>query len=155
MTVTKTTAFRVLIVEDEPADQECVKRALSKDHCADFELKCANQVSQAVDRLRSERFDVVLLDLGLPECSGLEALHEIRAESADIPIVVLTGLNDEKVALQAIEEGAQDYLVKGSLEANLLSRYLRYAIQRQELLATIKHREQAVRQAESAQIGHA
>ena len=109
----------------------------------------SRQVSEALDCLQQGKFDVVLLDLGLPGYAGLEALQEIRSENREIPLLVLTGLGDEQVALEAIEQGAQDYLVKGELAANSLVRPIRYALQRQQQLAATIERELAVRQAEA------
>ena len=149
MSYKKTTAVRVLLVEDEPADEEYAKRALSNDGHSDFELCCARELTEALDYLQSAQFHVLLLDLGLPGCCGLEALQEIRAENGRIPIVVLTGLTDQQVALEAIEQGAQDYLVKGQLTPDTLRRTIRYAIQRQQLLATAIDRDLAARQAEA------
>lgn len=147
MSVTKTTAVRVLIVEDEPADAEFAKRTLSAGGRADFDTCLVEQVSEALDCFQHGEFDALLLDLGLPGYCGLEALQEIRSEDGEIPIVVLTGLSDERVALQAIEQGAQDYLVKGQLTADSLTRSIRYAILRQQLLAALREQTAIVRRA--------
>ncbi|HEY3966385.1 MAG TPA: PAS domain S-box protein [Planctomycetaceae bacterium] len=131
----ETEIIRVLQVEDEPADAEFVRRALTAGTGARFELCCAGHFSEILKPLQSGLFDVLLLDLGLPEFSGLEALQEARRQNAEIPIVVLTGLHDEKMALESLDQGAQDYLVKGQLTADALQRSIRYAVQRQQLLA--------------------
>jgi len=132
---------RVLLVEDEATDAEFADRALSKTFPEQFKLCWVERLSDAVTQLDSSRFDVVLLDLGLPECDGLETLLELRGRNHEIPIVVLTGLHDEQVALEALEQGAQDYLVKGGLTADSLVRSIRFAVQRQQLLAaTIERR---------------
>jgi FixJ family two-component response regulator len=80
----------------------------------------------------SERVEVVLLDLGLPDSQGLETLRKVYAQVSEMPIVVLTGLNDEMVGVQAINEGAQDYLIKGQVDTQLLRRTIRYAIERKQ-----------------------
>ncbi len=136
--------IRVLLVEDEPADAEFVTRALSKSAPRPFKLFCAAQLSTAFAHLQAGTFDILLLDLGLPEYSGLEALQEARRLNHDIPIVVLTGLRHEKTALAALEQGAQDYLVKGTLTADSLIRSIHFAIQRQQLLAATVERKLAL-----------
>jgi PAS domain S-box-containing protein len=140
----QTAPIRVLLVEDEPADVEFVKRALSKGIHTPFAVSHIDQLSAANEQLRSGTFDVLLLDLGLPEYCGLEALQVSRSLNREIPIVVLTGLRNEKTALAALEQGAQDYLVKGSLTADSLARSIHFAIQRQQLLAATVEREQAL-----------
>jgi two-component system, sensor histidine kinase and response regulator len=124
--------IRVLLVEDEPADVEFARRALSRTSHSKFELCCAADLTETFEHLRTGAFDVVVLDLGLPECTGLESLQNVRERNREIPIVVLTGLRDEKAALESLEQGAQDYLVKGHLTADTFDRSIRYAIQRQQ-----------------------
>jgi two-component system, cell cycle sensor histidine kinase and response regulator CckA len=104
-----------------------------------FQLTYVEYLSEALQQLAVERFDVVLLDLSLPDSLGLETFTMLRAQALAVPVVVLTGLNDETLALEAVKEGAQDYLVKGQLEGNLLVRAIRYAIER-------KRAEEALRQ---------
>ncbi len=140
----ETAPIRVLLVEDEPTDVEFVKRALSASSATRFELVSVGQLADAYSQLVANKFDVLLLDLGLPEYCGLEALEESRRINHEIPIVVLTGLRNEKTALAALEQGAQDYLVKGQLTADTLIRSIHYAIQRQQLLAATVEREQAL-----------
>jgi PAS domain S-box-containing protein len=139
-----TTLIRVLLVEDEPADAEFVKRALSRGMQAPLEVCHVEQLADAGEHLRDGRFDVLLLDLGLPEYCELEALQASRGMNREIPIVVLTGLRNERIALAALEQGAQDYLVKGSLTADSLVRSIHFAIQRQQLLAAKVERELAL-----------
>ncbi|HTU26552.1 MAG TPA: response regulator [Pirellulales bacterium] len=133
--------IQVLLVEDESPDVEFAKRALAKAAEPGFQLSHCDRLSSAAEHLRSGRFDVLLLDLGLPECCDLEALAELRKVNREIPIVVLTGLRNERIALAALEQGAQDYLVKGSLTADTLARSIHFAIQRQQLLAVTIDRE--------------
>ena len=143
--------LRVLIVEDDPTDAEFARRSLCAGKRAEFEAVWVTELSEALDRLRDDQFDAVLLDLGLPGYDGLEALQEIRREHGEIPIVVLTGLSDERVAMEAIDAGAQDYLVKGQLTVDSLIRSIRYAISRQQLLSAAVQRELAVHWAENLQ----
>ncbi|HUY33400.1 MAG TPA: response regulator [Pirellulales bacterium] len=131
----QTAPIRVMLVEDDPTDAEFAKRTLWKAGQAQFELCWASRLSESLQRLQDGAFDVMLLDLGLPDCDELQALDEVRRANHLIPIIILTGLNDESTSLASMEHGAQDYLVKGSFTADTLSRSIRYAIQRQQLLS--------------------
>ena len=90
-------------------------------------------MAEAITKLEQETFDLLLLDLGLPESQGVETVERLRAISEDTPIVVLTDLADEVVALESLESGAQDYLCKSDLSTEALSRAIRYAMQRHQL----------------------
>src|SRR6266568_421419 len=123
--------LRVLLVEDNPGDADLVREALAR---ADRSLVLVHveRISEAIDRAREAAFDVVLLDLSLPDSFELAGARQLRAACPHIPIVVLTALDDDRVAARAVAEGAQDYLVKGQLEPSLLVRSMRYAIERQQ-----------------------
>jgi PAS domain S-box-containing protein len=140
----ETAPIRVLLVGDEPADVEFVRRNLSTGIQTPFEVCHAHQLADACEHLRAGQFDVMLLDLGLPAYCDLEALQESRGMNREIPIVVLAGLRSEKTALAALAQGAQDYLVKGSLTADSLARSIHFAIQRQQLMAARVERELAL-----------
>ena len=122
-----TSRVRVLLVEDQRADAVLITRLLGRQ---DFDVERAERLSAALDRLAAEPFDVVLMDLSLPDARGLDAFIEARLAVPDVPVVVLTGLDDEAVAARAVQAGAQDYLVKGNVDARALSRAIRYAIER-------------------------
>ena len=123
------TAPRVLIIEDNADDAVLVERALDATR-RPFVREAATRLSAALTRLGRGGIDVVLLDLGLPDADGFDGVNRIAAQHPFVPVVVLTGLEDEDVGLKAVQVGAQDYLVKGSLEPRLLDRSLRYAIER-------------------------
>jgi signal transduction histidine kinase/CheY-like chemotaxis protein len=123
--------LRVLLVEDNPADAELVREALSQGR-AGASLVCVERISEALARARDERWDVVLLDLSLPDAQGLSGAHRLHAAFPQLPIVVLTSLEDDRMAAGAAAEGAQDYLVKGQIEPSLLIRSIRYAVERQQ-----------------------
>jgi PAS domain S-box-containing protein len=123
--------LRVLLVEDNPGDAELVREAL-RAH-AGTTLVHVERIAEAVDRARAGACDAVLLDLSLPDSFELDGVRRLRAEFPDLPIVVLTSLEDDRVAAQAVAEGAQDYLIKGQIEPSLLLRSLRYAIARQQV----------------------
>lgn len=123
------TAPRVLVVEDNPDDAVLVERALDATS-RPYVRETATRLSAALHRLARGGVDVVLLDLGLPDVLGLDGVNRIAAQHPFVPVVVLTGLEDEDIGLKAVQGGAQDYLVKGNLDPRLLDRSLRYAIER-------------------------
>ena len=130
-----TEKVRVLLVEDDPDDVVLVSATLRDDPSAAFTLTVAGDARLAAEHLRTADFDVALLDLSLPDAQGLESFSTVLAHADETPIIVLTGLDDEEVALQAVHRGAQDYLVKGRVNSDLLVRSIRYARERHRLLA--------------------
>ncbi|HYD48062.1 MAG TPA: response regulator [Terriglobales bacterium] len=121
----------VLLVEDNRGDARLVAEHLSEARSLRTTLHQAIAVSEAVQRIGERHFDAVLLDLGLPDALGLEAVAEVHYAAPALPIVVVTGTDDEALAMGALERGAQDYLVKGRLDGPTLVRSLRYAVERQ------------------------
>ena len=130
--------MKVLLVEDSDADARLVSDMLRETRAA-VDLVHVWKLEEALNLLRAESFDVVLLDLGLPDVMGLEALAPVQASVPDTPIVVLSGHNDETIALQAVQRGAQDYLMKGEGDGALLTRALRYAVERKRTEQHIHH----------------
>ena len=128
-------ALRILLVEDNPGDARLIRETLRDAGSLRFELRHADRLSAALPILAARDVDVVLLDLSLPDAHGLETVTRALAAAPEVPIVVLTGLDDETVAIQAVQAGAQDYLVKGQVEPGMLSRALRYAMERKRLEA--------------------
>jgi diguanylate cyclase (GGDEF)-like protein len=125
-------ATQILLVEDDDADAVLFERALST--CAGaYRLQVCSTLAEAVVWLDDHCCDVILLDLSLPDSFGLDGIREIHKLHADLPIVMLTGLDDDKTALDALDSGAQDYLVKGAAKSRELERTLRHAIQRQQI----------------------
>jgi diguanylate cyclase (GGDEF)-like protein/PAS domain S-box-containing protein len=134
----------VLLVEDNPGDARLLHEML-REGSPTTELKRVESIADAEKELAGLIFDLVLLDLGLPDAQGLEAVRRARAAAQTIPLVVLTGLDDESLATQALQEGAQDYLIKGQIETRGLMRALRYAVERkalEEALFVVKERAQ-------------
>jgi signal transduction histidine kinase len=122
---------RILLVEDNPGHARLIELALSElGSASQFELAWAQIFSNAIELMKANRPDAILLDLNLPDRQGLSTLISMVEQAPEIPIVVLTGLDDEVLAIQAMQKGAQDYLVKDQLDHNLLSRTIRYAIER-------------------------
>jgi len=125
-------ATRVLVVEDNPGDARLIREMLTEGHEA-FEIRVADCLSAGLAWLTEDAVSVVLLDLGLPDSQGFDTLRKVRRHAPRVPIIVLTGLNDEELAIAAVRSGAQDYLVKGQVEPAPLARAIRYAIERQRL----------------------
>ncbi|MEX1255026.1 MAG: ATP-binding protein [Dehalococcoidia bacterium] len=126
-------AIRVLLVEDNPGDARLIREMLGDARGIDLSLEEVDRLETGLDRLKSDHVDVVLLDLGLPDGNGLETVIRTQQQAPGVPIVVLTGLDDEVVALDAVHAGAQDYLVKGEIESSPLARAIRYAIERKQV----------------------
>lgn len=122
--------LRILLVEDDP-DDVWIMRSLLADHWeCPFELIHVELLSAALERCLLGGIDIILLDLTLPDCRGLETFLLVYAQAGDIPIVVLTGLADQTAAIKAVQAGAQDFLIKGQVDDNILVRSIRYAIER-------------------------
>jgi signal transduction histidine kinase len=122
--------IRVLLIEDNPGDARLIREILARARGAQFELERVERLSTALERLNTGGVDAILLDLTLPDSSGLDTFFKVQARAPHVPITVLSGFDDEVVAIRAVREGAQDYLVKGQVDRNLLVRALRYAIER-------------------------
>jgi signal transduction histidine kinase len=124
---------KVLLVEDNPADAFMLRASLQSSRWGAVDVHQVDRVSAAVLHLRHQPADVVLLDLGLPDVRGLDAVRTALAGAPGVPLVVLTGMDDKGMAEQALKEGAQDYLVKGEANGELVMRSIRYAMLRQQM----------------------
>jgi DNA-binding response OmpR family regulator len=125
----------VLLIEDNPGDARLIEVMLGDVHGMPFHLECADRLQAGLQRLDQGGVDMVLLDLGLPDSSGLDTVKRTHAHAPDVPIIVLTGHDDEVLGVNSVWMGAQDYLVKGAVDSTLLGRAIRYAIGRQKLQA--------------------
>ena len=121
--------LRLLIVEDDAGDAALLRRYVGRAFDV-RELVHVERIVDAFERLQLHTPDVVLLDLSLPDSHGLATFTDVRIRRPDLPIVVISGLDDEDVAAEAVKAGAQDYLVKGTIDAETLGRAIRYAIER-------------------------
>lgn len=133
--------LKVLLVEDNAADARLVTELLRDVAQASISLTHADGLRKALSFLKSEGFNVVLLDLSLPDSQGLETFATAHAEAPEAPIVVLTGLRDEEIAARAVRDGAQDYLVKGQVDGPLLYQSIRYAVERHRFEETLRASE--------------
>jgi len=129
--------YKILLIEDNPGDSRLIQEALREVSGVDIELVKAELLATGLDILAEDDIEVVLLDLTLPDSMGLETLDQVRHYAPEAPVVVLTGLDDEDLALKAVQAGAQDYLVKGQVDGNSLVRAMRYAIERHRVQSSL------------------
>jgi signal transduction histidine kinase/DNA-binding response OmpR family regulator len=131
---------RILLIEDNLGDARLIHLFLSEDGDFRFSLEHVTELNEAILLLdENNNFDVILLDLALPDSIGLETLYKVQDKASNIPIVILTGNNDKRITLKAVENGAQDYLIKGQINPVLLVRSIQYAIQRKKTENKIQH----------------
>jgi two-component system, cell cycle sensor histidine kinase and response regulator CckA len=138
-------AITVLLVEDNPGDARLMREAIREAEGSHIQLVHVDTLAKALARLDQERFDVVMLDLSLPDADGLTTLVRAHAHAPSVPIVVLTGIDDEGLAIRAVREGAQDYLVKGQVTGQLLVRAMRYATERKRAVEALQRSEEYYR----------
>ncbi|OLT59787.1 hybrid sensor histidine kinase/response regulator [Moorena bouillonii] len=137
-----THSLKILLVEDNPADADLLQIILTDAQEIQWSLVQVEKLQDAIDSLSKHHFDIVLLDLSLPDKQGLITVTKTHEVVPDLPIVVLTGLNDRVTALEALRKGAQDYLVKGKIDSELLIRTIRYAIERANTMKQLRQSEE-------------
>lgn len=132
-------SIKVLLLEDDPGDADYIRVLLSEttDRVA---VTYADRLSSGIEHLAKDKFDVVLSDLGLPDSQGIETFIRIHTLYPNLPVIVLTGLHDEELAVKAVRSGAQDYLVKGRVDGGSLLKSIRYSVERQKLITTLENR---------------
>jgi CheY-like chemotaxis protein len=140
--------LKILLVEDNPGDARLIREMIHEAGTTSFsgprlELVHVDRLVTGLERLEHEKMAVVLLDLSLPDSQGLETFFRIQTVITTIPIIVLTGLADEDISIQAVQEGAQDYLAKGEVTGETLGRAIRYAIERHRLVTNLKQQTTA------------
>ena len=129
----------VLLIEDNPGDARLIELMLAEDPDSPFRLSCVDRLSRGLEALTAEKPGLVLLDLSLPDSHGLETFDKVYAHSPTVPIIVLTGNDDQMIALSAVKTGAQDYLIKGKLDRELLVRAMQYSIERKRYQEQLEH----------------
>ena len=124
-----------LLIEDDPVDQVMITRLAGRDGARWIDFDLVDNLTEGTRRLSENptRYSVILLDLGLPEASGLDTLQKLLALEVPAPVIVLTGFTDESLGQRSIRAGAEDYLCKGSVNAEILSRSVHYAVERSKL----------------------
>jgi signal transduction histidine kinase len=130
-------ATYVLLIEDNPGDADLVRLRL-REGKSPVEVNCVNRLSDGLDSLRVKSPEVILLDLNLPDSQGAETFRKVLAKAPGVPIVILSGQGDEALAMKALHQGVQDYLVKGTICGRDLDRAVRYAVERQALLRSLE-----------------
>jgi DNA-binding response OmpR family regulator len=142
-----TEPIRVLLVEDDPDDALLLKESLTETSTTKFSFIHADSLFTGLKCAVEQEYDVILLDLNLPDSGGISTLTSLIAQAPQAPIVVLTGLEDEELSVKVHQIGAQDYIVKGQANSELLPRAIRYAIERQRLLEELESSQQREREA--------
>jgi PAS domain S-box-containing protein len=137
--------IRVLLVEDNPGDSLLIQSMLEGTYPGRYAILRATNLQEARAAAAAENSDVVLLDLTLPDSTGLATLDQLHADAPSAPIIVMTGLSDEDVAMQAVQRGAQDYLPKGQVNAAVVARSIRYAMDRRQAQESLRQSEERVR----------
>lgn len=130
--------LKILLVEDNPGDARLMQEMLAEACESRFSVVTTDRVAASVGCLAQGDVDLILLDLSLPDSEGIDTLRRMQSIAPAIPVVVLTGLNDEQLAIQAMREGAQDYLVKGQIDSQLVVRAIRYARERHQMMMAIR-----------------
>src|SRR5271155_601649 len=125
--------FRVLLVEDNAGDARLIQESLADSQNEPFDIETADRLATALLRLKQGGIDAILLDLALPDSTGQETFAKAKAQAPAIPIIVLTGHGDEELALKMVRGGAQDFVPKVDLNGTVLSRAIRYAIERERV----------------------
>ena len=130
--------LQILMVEDNPGDVRLLTEMLKEARDASYKLYYAGRLSEGLEVLTREKIDLILLDLSLPDSMGFESFRTMFSHAPRMPIIIMTGTNDQQLAVQAVREGAQDYLVKNEVDGNLLFRAMRYAIERKQTEEEVK-----------------
>jgi DNA-binding response OmpR family regulator len=135
----ETNTITALLIEDNPDDAMLIQRYLTSSPRVTYSLMHVGRLADGLKILDSIRFDVILLDLGLPDApAGIKTFEKAYAQASQIPIIVLTGYDDDTIAVESVQKGAQDYIVKGQVTGSMLGRAIRYAIERKKLLAQLE-----------------
>jgi two-component system cell cycle sensor histidine kinase/response regulator CckA len=138
-------SIKVLLVEDEPSYVAVIEMVLMDLTHPRFELHHAARLGAGIECLQKHHYDIALLDLVLPDSQGIATYMDAQAAAPGLPMIVLTGMDDQKLALQAVRQGAQDFLVKGQIEGKMLGRVIRYAIERKKSAEALRQSEEFFR----------
>jgi len=130
--------LRILLIEDKPDDVHVLEEALKKDNPETFDLIHTASLKTALEELNREQYDIVLLALSISQSQGLTSFKQIYQQNDWLPILILSSMADEKLALEAVREGAQDYLVKDHIHGKMLWRIIRYAIERKRVESKLR-----------------
>ncbi len=140
---------KILIIEDDEKFVNVLSKQLEKNN---YQVYHCGKLSDFMEMFVKGRFDLVLLDLGLPDSTGVKTYNKVSEIVSDIPVVILTGLDDEEIAVGAVKKGAQDYLIKGEVDNKTLLRSLDYAVERSRLLMKLKKLQELVLKSEQIKV---
>jgi PAS domain S-box-containing protein len=149
-----TTAIDVLLVEDNPGDADFIRAIMNRDYSVRYHFAHVERLSEGIRHLMANKAHLVLLDLGLPDSSGLDTIRRFHEAVPHIPVVVLTGNDDQAAGVAAVKAGAQDYLVKGKVTADLLARVFEYAVERHQHQESLRASEHFLRSTLDALSAH-
>ena len=137
--------IRVLLIEDNEGDADLVREGLDGESSVHFHVDWATTLEAGRERLAQEKADLVLLDLSLPDSQGMDTFRTIRSLVPQLPVVILTGLDDKELSFQTIHEGGQDFLVKGQATPQFMDRIIRYAVERKRAQVALLRSEERYR----------
>jgi DNA-binding response OmpR family regulator len=136
--------FNLLLVEDNEGDERLIRELLREQHLIRFNVDLASSLKESESKIPENKFDIILLDLGLPDSNGLETLFKFKALFPELAtIIILTGLNDTEVGLKAVNSGAQDYIIKGHVDSDKLLKSIIYSYERSRLNNELKSQIEA------------
>ncbi|HNZ29261.1 MAG: Response regulator PleD [Candidatus Aerophobetes bacterium ADurb.Bin490] len=138
--------IKVLLIEDNQGDVRLIWEILSEVRNSPFYLEVAATLLGGLQSLEKAKPDIVLLDLTLPDSNGIYTLNRVKDKVKEIPVVVLTGMDDEMLAIKSLKEGAQDYLVKGRTDSELLKRAILHAIERNKLISDMEENDRKLKE---------
>jgi DNA-binding response OmpR family regulator len=138
--------IKVLLIEDNQGDVRLIWEILSEVRNSPFYLEVASTLLSGLQALDKVKPDIVLLDLTLPDSNGIYTLNRVKDKVKEVPVVVLTGMDDEMLAIKSLKEGAQDYLVKGRTDSELLKRAILHAIERNKLISEMEENDRKLKE---------
>lgn len=145
--------IKVLLIEDSKTDADLIQEMLRVSRKARFDIEVAGTLTRALERLAKNNIDIILLDLTLPDSIGLDTFGRIHAHGPRIPLIVVTSSIDETQAITAFQKGAQDYLIKGEFDADLLERSIRYAIERNKVRIELREMQEKLQKVNKCFLG--
>jgi len=137
--------IKILLVEDNPGDVVIIKEMLKEVDVIHFQVTTAGNLEDGLNDLINENFDILLLDLNLPDSEGIETFNTMNQNARELPIIILTGIADEEIAISSVGKGAQDYLVKGQTNSQLLAKSIKYSIERKSVEKKLRNSEEKYR----------
>ncbi|MCK4533798.1 response regulator [bacterium] len=134
-----TQPIKILLIEDNPDEARLIEEMLLEVNAGDFIVECVNRLSTGLERLNEGNIDIILLDLTLPDSRGFDTFLKVQTQVPELPIIVLTNLDNEALAVKEVRKGAQDYLLKSEVTGNLLMCCIQYAIERKQTERHVLH----------------